>query len=466
MYERDSFYRKGKYKKRKIRKLAAAFVILSGISGVFLLLVLKTLAAPENPEVEAMMEIQAEITGEIIDEEEINSIARLPERIPGKPLIFVDAGHGGLDEGCSAGAVLEKDINLEIAKLLETKLTEIGYQVIMARGDDTYIAKEQRVEQANGCQADLYISIHQNTFDESDVCGIETWYYGEDETKDSKRLAQLIHMQTIKSTGAVERELKGDSDFHVNTQAQMPSCLIETGFISNPEECSLLNTPEYREQIAAGIAEGIDLYFHPKTMYLTFDDGPSAENTAAVLDILKERNIKAAFFVVGENVRKNPEVAKRIVAEGHTIGIHCNRHEYDEIYQSVESYVQDFQEAYDAVLEVTGVEAKLFRFPGGSLNSYNAAISSEIIQEMTDRGYIYFDWNASLEDAVCKSEPEDLIINARESTLDRKKVVLLAHDIIYNTVLCLEDLIEQLPEYKMELLTPDVEAIHFKTPSE
>ena len=90
-------------------------------------------------------------------------------------------------------------------------------------------------------------------------------------------------------------------------------------------------------------------------MYLTFDDGPSAENTSAVLDVLKSRNIKATFFVGGQNVRKHPDVARRIVAEGHTIGIHCNRHDYEQIYQSTASYLEDFNEAYKTVLEVTGV---------------------------------------------------------------------------------------------------------------
>ena len=101
-------------------------------------------------------------------------------------------------------------------------------------------------------------------------------------------------------------------------------------------------------------------------MYLTFDDGPSAENTSAVLDVLKARNIRATFFVVGENVRKHPDVAKRIAAEGHTIGIHCNRHDYKELYESRDSYLADFEEAYRAVLEVTGVKPVLYRFPGAA----------------------------------------------------------------------------------------------------
>ena len=196
-------------------------------------------------------------------------------------------------------------------------------------------------------------------------------------------------------------------------------------------------------------------------MYLTFDDGPSEENTSAVLDILQERGIKATFFVVGENVRRHPEIARRIVEEGHTIGIHCNRHEYEEIYDSVEAYLEDFQEAYDAVYEVTGVEVELFRFPGGSINAYNKDIYEEIIQAMTERGFVYFDWNASLEDAVNSSTPEQLLQNARESTLGRKKIVMLAHDLVYNTRLCLNQLIDQFPDYKMEPLTTDVAPIQF-----
>ena len=111
--------------------------------------------------------------------------------------------------------------------------------------------------------------------------------------------------------------------------------------------------------------------------------------------------------------------------------------------------------------EVTGVEAKLFRFPGGSLNSYNKDVYEDIIAEMTDRGFIYFDWNGSLEDAVSKSTPEQLVENAVESTLGRKKGVMLAHDSVYNTSLCLENLIDILPEYKMEPLTEEVTPIRF-----
>ena len=210
-----------------------------------------------------------------------------------------------------------------------------------------------------------------------------------------------------------------------------------------------------------GIAQGIDYYFHPKTMYLTFDDGPTQENTVRVLDILKERNIKATFFLVGENVRKHPEVAQRIAEEGHTIGIHCDNHDYGVIYESVDSYLREFDAAYETVKEVTGVEVKLFLFPGGSANAYNGEVREGIIEEMTERGFIYFDWNASLEDAVKKSTPEQLIANGVETTLGRKTVVMLAHDVVYNTGICLEELLDRLPEYRMEALTEEVEPVQF-----
>lgn len=378
------------------------------------------------------------------------------------PTVYLDPGHGGTDEGCAREGVLEKELNLAIALLVREQLKEQGYWVIMSRETDTYIAKEARVEEANRSGADIYISIHQNATEEgTGVNGMEVWYTEDDERHDSKRLAQLIRQQTLKSTGAVERELRGDADFYVTGKTAMPACLVETGFLSNTAERRKLGLAEYQQQIADGIVQGISYYFHPKTMYLTFDDGPSEENTRKVLDILRERDIRATFFLVGENVRKHPEVARQIVAEGHTIGIHCDNHDYDALYESVDSYVADFEKARQTVYEVTGVETNLFRFPGGSINAYNQKTGGAIIREMTDRGYIYYDWNASLEDAVKNPDPKQLIENGVSTTLGRKKVVLLAHDVVGSTCLCLEELLDSLPEYEMKPLSEDVEPICF-----
>lgn len=412
-------------------------------------------AAAQAEELAASVAVAAAQAAALAGEESGQAAAHIPT-------VYLDPGHGGSDEGCAREGVREKDLNLAIALLVRDQLEEQGYQVIMSRETDTYIAKETRVAQANRSGADIYISIHQNATEEgAGVNGMEVWYTEDSDRSGSKRLAQLIRQQTLRSTGAEERELRSDADFYVTGNTSMPACLIETGFLSNAAEREKLGLAEYQQQIADGIAQGVSYYFHPKTMYLTFDDGPSEENTRRVLDILRERNIKATFFLVGENVRNHPEVARQIVAEGHTIGIHCDNHDYDALYESVDSYVADFEKARQTVYEVTGVETNLFRFPGGSINAYNKKTGDAIIREMTNRGYIYYDWNASLEDAVKNPDPKQLIENGVSTTLGRKKVILLAHDVVGSTGLCLEELLDSLPEYEMKPLSEDVEPICF-----
>lgn len=180
-----------------------------------------------------------------------------------RPLIVVDAGHGGEDSGCLGFGIYEKDINLQIALRVKRNLEKRGFRVMMPRETDEFLTKEERVELANSYQADAYVSIHQNTYEGSDksVSGIETWYDGADESRDNARFAELIHQQTINSTRANERVLWDISDLYVTNKTLMPACLIETGFLTNRRECRLLSTEEYQEKIAEGIAEGIEMYF-------------------------------------------------------------------------------------------------------------------------------------------------------------------------------------------------------------
>ncbi len=383
------------------------------------------------------------------------------EKEPGDILIVLDPGHGGEDEGCARDGVEEKEVNLRIALEIQRKLLEKGYQVKLTRNQDMELALEDRAKTANETGADLYISIHQNSSQEANADGIEVWYSRQNQGEESERLSRIIQKYAVQNTGAKSRELVENEELYVIRECTMPSCLIETGFLSNKAECDKLAAAEYQERLGDGIAAGIDAYLNPKTMYLTFDDGPTEENTARVLDILKARNIKATFFLVGENVEKHPEMAKRIVDEGHTIGIHCYSHDYNALYASVDSYIADFEKAQEVVREATGVEVKLFRFPGGSINGYNKQVYQQIAEEMTQRGYLYYDWNASLEDAVKNPKAESLIQNAVSSTLGRKKIIMLAHDVVEETGLCLEELLDQFPEYQMEAITEEVEPIHF-----
>ena len=162
-------------------------------------------------------------------------------------------------------------------------------------------------------------------------------------------------------------------------------------------------------------------------IYLTFDDGPS-ENTERVLDILKENNIKATFFVVNNNIESQQHLYKRIADEGHTLGIHTYSHQYQKIYSSVEEYLADFNRIYEKVYSLTGVKPTVFRFPGGSINNYNQHIYFELIAEMLRRGFTYYDWNVSSGDAG-ETYTSGAIYNAVVNGVGSKsKSIVLMHD--------------------------------------
>lgn len=181
-------------------------------------------------------------------------------------VIVIDPGHGGIDGGCVFGDIVEKDINREIAWSVVKRLRDMGYQVILARQGDDFVDKMDRVEKANKENAILYVSIHQNSCEVNSVSGIETWYDENDDTGSSKRLAQLIQQETVKTTGAAARELVADTELCVLNKSNMPACLIETGFLSNKQERDKLRTEEYREQVAEGIVKGIVLYLNSPSM--------------------------------------------------------------------------------------------------------------------------------------------------------------------------------------------------------
>ena len=183
-----------------------------------------------------------------------------------------------------------------------------------------------------------------------------------------------------------------------------------------------------------------------KTIYLTFDDGPSPR-TEEILDILKKHNIKATFFVVKCKDEYIPYM-KRAVEEGHMIGVHTASHKYNEIYKSVDAYLRDFTECYDFVLENTGKAPTIFRFPGGSVNNYNASTRKEIVREMTRRGFTYFDWNVESGDSASKASAQTIYNNVINGCKGKQRGVIIMHDSIgkNTTVEALEDIIVKFEE--------------------
>lgn len=166
-----------------------------------------------------------------------------------------------------------------------------------------------------------------------------------------------------------------------------------------------------------------------KTIYLTFDDGPSPR-TPEILKILKDNGVKATFFVI--NGGKNNHYMKDIVDQGHTIALHTYTHNYSSVYASDAAYFADLQKISDLVYQQTGVRSTIIRFPGGSSNTvsrnYCKGIMSRVTKEVEKRGYTYMDWNLSSGDANSNSVSANAIINNCRKLPKSNTVVVLMHD--------------------------------------
>lgn len=238
------------------------------------------------------------------------SVAPPPQTVSraaaGHQLVVIDAGHGGHDPGTEvAGAAAEKDIALQIAKRLRDALAARGIDARLTRDSDTFLTLAERTQLANVNRADLFVSIHLNSSPDADTAGIETYYlnnttdratirlahmendvtggYGaqgepnlnyiltdlrqQDKANESASLARMIEAETVADIGAsmgirVNELGAKQGPFYVLVGALMPSVLVECGFLSNPGEAHLLESPQYQQGLADGIARAVMHYFN------------------------------------------------------------------------------------------------------------------------------------------------------------------------------------------------------------
>jgi len=163
-------------------------------------------------------------------------------------------------------------------------------------------------------------------------------------------------------------------------------------------------------------------------VYLTFEDGPS-EHTAEILDVLKEKGVHATFFVTGQEGEDAHELYKRIVEEGHTLGMHSYSNKYSTIYHSEENFKEDITKLRAYLLGITGVEPVYYRFPGGSSNQITNVPMENFIHYLNKEGMVYYDWNVSSGDATMNAYTTDEIVaNVTEDVVKYKTSVVLFHD--------------------------------------
>lgn len=202
------------------------------------------------------------------------------------------------------------------------------------------------------------------------------------------------------------------------------------------------------ENLSYAIDEEKDLE-SGRVVYLTFDDGPSS-NTAQILKILKEYNVKATFFVNGKQSEELRNLITQIYEDGHTVGMHSYSHKYDEVYASKEKFLEDMNQIEHLIYAQTGVHPTLYRFPGGSSNSVSRGKIGEYIKALEDEHIRYVDWNISSGDATgrtalsAKTITENVLDGYRNSEYHTNVVLLHDTDLRDTTVEALPDIIKEL----------------------
>lgn len=181
------------------------------------------------------------------------------------------------------------------------------------------------------------------------------------------------------------------------------------------------------------IREQISNIYHSDTkrVFLTFDDGPSKTVTPLILDLLKQENIKATFFLLGSRAELNPDIVKREYDEGHYIANHGYSHNYTKIYQTPQSVVDEFNATEVAIKNALGNQeynSYLFRFPGGMPGGKHAQLKAEAAQILEQNGVAHLDWNALTSDAAGAKTSEEMLQNAISTIGEKNSVVILMHD--------------------------------------
>ena len=239
--------------------------------------------------------------------------------------------------------------------------------------------------------------------------------------------------------------------------------LLEKGVVSNQGSTeSSEDDYETEDNKFENIVTGIDTEDNFASegdthyVYLTFNSVPG-DNTEDILDVLKQHNVKATFFVVGSEAEGVSKVYQRIVNEGHTIGMHSYSNQYSLIYSSKKAFKEDYQKLSDYIYELTGKRSEYYRFPGGSGNAISNVNMAEFVHILNQEQITYFDWNVSAGDAANSYTKQDVLDNVLGGISKYKTSVVLLHDgeNKSTTVEALGSLIEELKNQGAVILPID-----------
>lgn len=168
-----------------------------------------------------------------------------------------------------------------------------------------------------------------------------------------------------------------------------------------------------------------------KIAFLTFDDGPTIKATPKILDILKEENVKASFFVIGKYVKNHPDLVKRAYDEGHYIANHTYNHDNVILYKNKNSFLSEIQNTdieISKAIKVNNYKSKIFRFPNGFSSNIYKNQKKEAVNWLNSLGYVYIDWNALNKDSEKYYSKTELLNNLKKTSKNKCTLVVLMHD--------------------------------------
>ncbi len=181
----------------------------------------------------------------------------------GNPVVVIDAGHGGKDQGCAYSSILEKDINLNLALLLREELEGEGIETVMIREDDTFVYLNRRVAAAENVKADVYVSIHVDAYPgDPSIHGITIHY--QEGASGGKALAGDLY-DALEQSGITKIRDIMASDLYVLRNTSMPAVLVEVGFLTNAADRENLQSESFSNDLVQYLSDGILQYLEQKT---------------------------------------------------------------------------------------------------------------------------------------------------------------------------------------------------------
>ena len=325
-------------------------------------------------------------------------------KLTGKKNVVVDKKEDYQEPGYSAEDDYDGDITADVTSTTEQK------------SDDKYIVKYTVKDKAgNEGVAERQITIKDDVPPEISLNGDKTISVGEGDT--------------FKDPGASASDNKdGDISASVKVSGYVDLYRPGTYTLTYSVKDSSGNVAKTTRTVTV-LTQNTG---KPGNVYLTFDDGPSSDVTVKILDTLKKNNIKATFFICDYEEDKLP-ILKRMIAEGHTIGIHGYSHDYAQIYKSTDAFIKNIETLKNKLKKDTGYDAFVIRFPGGSSNTisrhYCPGVMSKLVQKVTDKGWMYMDWNVDSTDAEGNNRPTSILIsNVKSELMKNRGNVVLMHD--------------------------------------